>query len=253
MTFTQKIVNALIKRITRILCRVDDVQLKKVPNHGPLIVVANHVNFMEVPVLVTHLQPRPLNVISKVQTWDNPIKRYLFDMWDGIPLRMGEADLNAYQAVLSALGNRRIVGITPEGTRSHNGRLQVGHPGVVLLALRSGAPILPVVYYGSEHFWQNIRRLRRTDFHIVVGNPFHLDDRGDALSRPVREQIITEIMYQMAALLPPQNRGLYTNLRGATSKYLVFEKGIENNLLHAAGPPPDFRLRLQPSSIPSRS
>lgn len=253
MTFTQKIVNAVIKRITRILCRIDDAQLKKVPKRGPLIVAANHVNFMEVPVLVTHLQPRPLNVISKVETWDNPFKRYLFDMWDGIPLRMGEADLNAYQAVLSALSNGRIVGITPEGTRSHHGRLQVGHPGVVLLALRSGAPILPVVYYGSEHFWQNVRRLRRTDFHIIVGNPFHLDDRGEALSRTVREQIITEIMYQMAALLPPQNRGVYADLRRATSKYLVFERGHENNLLHAAGTPPDFRLRLQPSSIPSRS
>jgi 1-acyl-sn-glycerol-3-phosphate acyltransferase len=253
MTITQKIVNALIKRLTRILCRVDGAQLKKVPNHGPLIVVANHVNFMEVPVLITHLQPRPLNVISKVQTWDNPIKRYLFNMWDGIPLRMGEADLNAYQAVLSALDGGRIVGITPEGTRSHDGRLQVGHPGVVLLALRSGAPILPVVYYGSEHFWQNIRRLKRTDFHIVVGNPFHIDDRGEAMSRPVRDQIITEIMYQMAALLPPDNRGIYSDLRHATSRYLAFEKGVENNLLRAATHTPDFRMNLQPSSMPSRS
>lgn len=253
MTFTQKIVNVLIKRLTRILCRIDDAQLKKVPLHGPLIVVANHINFVEVPVLVTHLQPRPMNVISKVQTWDNPLKRYLFNMWDGIPLRMGEADLNAYQAVLLALGNGRIVGITPEGTRSHHGKLQVGHPGVVLLALRSGAPILPVVYYGSENFWQNIHRLKRTNFHIVVGNPFRLDDGGECLSRPVREQIITEIMYQMAALLPPQNRGLYADLRHASSDHLVFEKGVENNLLHAARQSPDFRLKLQPSRIPSHS
>ena len=255
MTFTQKIVNALVRRIVRILCRIDDTQMSKIPPHGPLIAVANHINFIEVPVLATSMQPRPFSVISKVQTWDNPFKRYLFDMWGGIPLRMGEADLNAYRQVLDALAEGRIVGIAPEGTRSHHGRLQKGYPGVVLLALRSGAPVMPVAYYGSEHFWRNFKRLRRTDFNIVVGNPFRLDSRGEALSRDVREQMTSEIMYQMAALLPPQNRGLYADLENATSKYLVFEEGVPNNLLAAREQPPPAALgiKLNPKSNLSTS
>ena len=58
--------------------------------------------------------------------------------------------------------------IAPEGTRSGNGRLQRGLPGAVLLAMRSGAPLLPMAYYGGEKFRDNLRNLRRTDFHIQI-------------------------------------------------------------------------------------
>jgi 1-acyl-sn-glycerol-3-phosphate acyltransferase len=106
--------------------------------------------------------------------------------------------------------------------------LQQGHPGVVILALRSGAPLLPVVYYGAENFRENLRRLRRTDFHIVVGEPFYVDAGGERVTRQVRRQMVDEIMYQMAALLPPAYRGVYSDLSAATEKYLTFpteEKG----------------------------
>ena len=251
MRLDQKIVNALLKRLVRILCRIDDSQLVKLPMEGPLIMVGNHINFMEAPVLATHVQPRKFNVISKVETWDNPFKHYLFNMWDGIPLRMGEADLKAYRQVLNVLKEGRIVGIAPEGTRSHHGRLQKGYPGVVLLALRAGVPVIPVVYHGSEFFWQNLRRLKRTDFKIIVGNPFKLDSQGEALSREVREQMTREIMYQMAVLLPPENRGLYADLENATSKYIVFEPGVENNLLHPWEEKAAGKLKLHAGQVVS--
>ena len=232
MNFLHKIVHFLLKIFVRTICRINAEELDKLPPKGPLLVVANHINFIEVPVIATHVQPRPFSVLSKVETWDNPVKHFLFNMWDGIPLRRGEADLKAYRQVLDALKAERIVGVAPEGTRSHDGRLQKGFPGIILLALRSGAPVLPVVYYGSEHLWQNLRRLKRTDFNIVVGNPFRLKDRGEALSRAVREQMTREVMYQLAVMLPAENRGVYTDLENATSEYLEFEPGADNNLLH---------------------
>jgi 1-acyl-sn-glycerol-3-phosphate acyltransferase len=115
-----------------------------------------------------------------------------------------------------------ILFIAPEGTRSRHGRLQQGHPGVVLLALRSGAPVLPFAHYGIERYRENLRRLRRTDWHFVVGRPFHLDPGEARVTRKVRQQMVDEMMYQVAALLPSAYRGVYSDMSAATETYLAF-------------------------------
>ncbi|MBI9045589.1 MAG: 1-acyl-sn-glycerol-3-phosphate acyltransferase [Anaerolineaceae bacterium] len=231
MKFSHKLVNAGVKGITRTLCRIDPAQFEAIPMDGPLICIENHINAMEAPIIVTQFLPRRIRAVSKVETWDNSFYRFLFNTWGGIPLRMGEADLNAFAAMKAALESGEIVGLAPEGTRSHDGKLQKGYPGTVLLAVRSGAPIMPIAHYGIEEFWQNLKRLKRTDFNIVVGNPFKINTHGEAMSRPVREQMAAEMMYQLAALLPPEYRGLYADFRKATSKYLQFENEADNNLL----------------------
>jgi 1-acyl-sn-glycerol-3-phosphate acyltransferase len=233
MTLIHRIVVSTIKGLLRLLCRVDDAQLVRVPDRGPLIVVANHVNFLEVPLLYTHLQPRPVLGFAKVEAWDNPVIGALFDMGSAIPLYRGEADVTAFRQALKALEAGHILALAPEGTRSGHGRLQRGRPGAVLLALRSGVPLLPLVYYGGELFWHNLARLRRTDFHIVVGQPFYLDAGGVKVTRQVRQQMTDEIMYQMAALLPSAYRGVYSDLAAATETYLRFPPGVESNLCRA--------------------
>jgi 1-acyl-sn-glycerol-3-phosphate acyltransferase len=233
MTLTYWVVTSTIKSLTRLLCRVDDAQLEQVPDRGPLILVANHVNFLEVPLLYTHLRPRPMIGFAKAETWDNPALRLLADLWGAIPLHRGEAAVVALHQALKALEAGHILGVAPEGTRSGHGRLQRGYPGVVFLALRSGAPLLPMVYYGGELFWSNLNRLRRTDFHIVVGRPFYLDAGGVKVTREARQQMTDEIMYQMAALLPQAYRGVYSDLATATEAYLRFPPGVESNLRRA--------------------
>lgn len=232
MTLAYSMVNSTIKGLARLFCRVDDGQLAKVPERGPLILVGNHINFLEAPILYTHLQPRPLAGFAKAETWDNPALGMLADLWGAIPLHRGEVDMAALRQALKALEDGRILGVAPEGTRSGDGRLQRGNPGIVLLALRSGAPLLPLVTYGGELFWQNLARLRRTDFSIVVGQPFHLDAGAVKVTRQIRQQMTDEVMYQMAALLPTAYRGVYTDLADATEAYLRFPSGTESNLSH---------------------
>ena len=232
MTVTQTVVRASLKRVTRLLCRVDDAQLAKVPAHGPLILVANHVNFLEVPLLYSHLHPRALTGFAKIETWNNPAMAFLFDLFGAIPLRRGEADVAAIRRGLEVLEAGHILAVAPEGARSGHGRLQRGHPGVVMLALRSGAPLLPMVYYGGERLRRNLTRLRRTDFHIVVGNLFCLN-AGGKVTREMRQQMTDEIMYQVAALLPPDYRGYYADLSAATETYLRFPAPSGSNLRRA--------------------
>ncbi len=233
VTLIYRVVTLTIKRLTRILCQVNDAQLTRVPDRGPLIVVINHINFLEAPVMYTHLQPRPVTALAKAETWDNPALRLLADLWGAIPLNRGEVDVAALRQALAALEAGYILIMAPEGTRSGHGRLQRGHPGVAFLALHSSAPLLPVVYHGGELFWRNLTHLRRTDFHIVVGQPFYLDAGGVKVTRQVRQQMADEIMYQKAALLPPAYRGVYSDLAMATETYLRFLPGAESNLRHA--------------------
>jgi 1-acyl-sn-glycerol-3-phosphate acyltransferase len=222
MTLAFRAVTHTIKGLTRILCRIDAESLEHVPPRGPLILVCNHVNFLEVPLVFSHLQPRTVTGFAKSETWESPLLGPLFDLWGGIPLRRGTADRLALRQGLDALAQGKIVAITPEGTRSGHGRLQRGHPGVVVLALHSGAPLLPLVYYGGESFHRNLRRMRRTDFRIKVGRIFYVDPGGVKITRAVRNRITEEIMYQLAALLPAEYRGVYADLEAATTQYLRF-------------------------------
>lgn len=222
MTLSHFFVVATLKGLTSLICRIDDAQLAQVPDRGPLIVVANHVNVIEIPIIYTRLQPRPVVGMVLADRWNNPLLGWVLDVGGTIPLRRGEPDVAALRTALDRLRSGYIIVIDPEGTRSGDGCLQKGHPGAVLLALRSGAPLLPVVFHGGEHYKDNLRRLRRTDFHIEVGRPFHLDAGGRRVTRQVRQRMIDEVMYQMAALLPPAYRGVYSDLSAATEEYLAW-------------------------------
>lgn len=222
MGFQKWLTLTVIETLIKMACRVHDAQIARVPLHGPLIIIANHINFLEVPVMYVHTQPRPVTGFAKAEHWANPFTAWLFDVFDAIPLERGEADMDAIRAALAALEAGRILVIAPEGTRSYHGRLQKGRPGTAMVALHSGAPVLPLVYYGGEKLKENLKRLRRTDFHIVVGEPFRIDTGGERVTRQIRQQITDEMMYQLAALLPPEYRGIYADLEAATTTYLRF-------------------------------
>jgi 1-acyl-sn-glycerol-3-phosphate acyltransferase len=222
MSLAFTVVTTSIKSITRILCNVDDSQLKSVPEHGPLIIASNHINFMEVPLLYTHLQPRRVTGFAKAETWDNPAMALLFDLWGAIPIQRGEADTSAFRRALEALKAGKILAIAPEGTRSKDGQLQRGLPGIVMLAHHSDAPILPVVYYGGERLQDNLKGLKRTDFHIRVGRVFKLAFPEGKMDHATRTKMIEEIMYQIASLLPPEYRGYYADTAKSSANYINY-------------------------------
>jgi 1-acyl-sn-glycerol-3-phosphate acyltransferase len=102
-----------------------------------------------------------------------------------------------------------IFGIAPEGTRNKNGRLLRAYPGAVLLAVRSGVPILPVAHWGGEVYLNNLKHLKRTDFYLRVGEVFRLKVDGVKMRGETRQQIADEMMYRVAELMPQEYRGAY--------------------------------------------
>ncbi|MBN1440129.1 MAG: 1-acyl-sn-glycerol-3-phosphate acyltransferase [Anaerolineales bacterium] len=221
MNIAQTVVYSPIRALGRTLCRVHDEELARIPHQGPLLIVANHVNFLDVPIFYTHLIPRSVTGFAKIETWKNPAIGLLFSLGGAIPIRRGVVDRTAFGRARDALRAGRILAIAPEGTRSGDGRLQKAQTGVSVLALESGAPVLPVAYYGGENFRRNIVRLVRTDFHFRVGTPFRVRLEGGRPTREARENITADIMYRLAALMPPEYRGHYADLSKATNRYLV--------------------------------
>ena len=222
MSLAFSVVTTSIKSITRLLCNIDGSQLRNVPEHGPLIIASNHINFIEIPLVYTHLQPRKITGLVKAETWDNPAMGFLFDLWEAIPIQRGEADSNAFRCALEVLKRGNILAIAPEGTRSGDGKLKRGLPGIVLLAHLSHAPIIPLVYFGGERLRDNLYRLRRTDFHIRVGKMFKLYFPAGKVDRNLRIAMVDEIMYQMAALMPLEYRGFYADFTKFSTKYIHY-------------------------------
>ncbi len=227
--FAKRLVAGIIAALVNVLCRIDDAQMRALDITEPLIIITNHINFLEVPILYTRLPYEDIVGISKIENWEPLLFRLLFNLYDVVPVTRGSAEISTFRKLLDALAEGKIALIAPEGTRSHHGQLQAGKPGVVFVAQKSGAPILPIAHYGGEQFKDNLRHLRRTDFHIEVGQPFHLDVPRRMTSE-TRQAVTDEIMYRLAALLPPEYRGVYADLESATTHYLHFASPEHNNL-----------------------
>ena len=225
MDLFQQIAALFFRALTGRMFRVDDAALAKVPSHGPLIIVTNHVHIPEIPTLYVRLLPRKVYGMAQAErVLDKNLWGAILRWIDTIPVWRGEADLNALRTGIQRLNEGNIILLDPEGTRSHDGRLQKGQPGAILMALHSGAAVVPVVHYGSENYQENLKRLRRTDMHYVVGKPFRVEAGSERVTSAIRQRMIDEVMFQMAGILPPQYRGAYADLNTASHKYLVFDE-----------------------------
>jgi 1-acyl-sn-glycerol-3-phosphate acyltransferase len=204
----------------QLVYRVEHAELSRVPRHGPLIAVVNHTGQVEAPLFYSQLYPRHLSALAKVENWDSAFLAWIFNLWEIVPVRRGEADMEAMKKSLGILERGYIFGMAPEGTRNRTGVLARAQPGVALLALRSKAPVLPLAHWGGEKLNENLRRLRRTDFHIRVGSAFRLEARGERVTREMRQKMADEIMYQVAKLLPQEYRGAYADAENAPQEYI---------------------------------
>ncbi len=214
-------VNWVLRRIFSIICRIDADELAKIPKNGPLILVGNHVNFLEAPIMMPYLNNPNIVAVAKQESWKNPLFKFLFNLWGVIPIDRDAIDQQAFRRSLDTLAEGKILAVFPEGTRSKDGQLLKGKPGVVAIASKSQAPLLPISFYGYENFWDNLKHLRKTDFHIVVGQPFQLNLNGNGLSKDTRQQITDEIMYKIAELLPNRYHKNYPDTHEYSYKFVV--------------------------------
>lgn len=220
MNMMRSLLNGFVKFIGNIVLEIDDDELNKFPQEGPLISVANHINFLDVPIIISHLHPRPTTGLVKKENWEHPFFRFLFNVWDGIPIDRDIMDFTAFQKAKQALDEKKILAVSPEGTRTEDGKLIRAKSGIALLASQVDVPILPMAYWGQENFSENFKRLKRTPMMIKVGRCFRINFEGKRKSKELMQDAADAIMLEIAKLLPEKYHGVYKNI-SVDSKELI--------------------------------
>jgi len=191
--------------------------LDRIPRQGPLIIAANHLSNADGVLVGGWLTPalgRRIHWLGKREMVDWPILGRLARAGSVHPIDRGTADIEAFRLAQRILDEGHVLVIFPEGTRSPTGALQEAKDGLAMLALRTGATILPVGVAGTDRFWPRGRFPRPGGrLTLRVGEAFRLSDVLPAgLDRRAAKSLATKaIMARIAALLPPRHRGAYAD------------------------------------------
>jgi len=195
----------LTKLVTFYMMDATVTGMENFPKKGPALVVINHLGDADVVLLAATI-PTTIDGMGKIELNEHWFVGPMFRAYGVIWVHRGRPDRKAIRAALDGLSQGRIVAIAPEGRQSLDGGLEEGTEGAAFLALKSGAPIVPLGMTGTENeniyngkFW------KRAKVTLAVGKPFYLkkyDDRQTMLREGTKQ-----VMQSLADLLPESYKG----------------------------------------------
>ncbi len=203
----------IARAVLSCLARVRVQGAMNLPQDGPLIVAMNHLSNADPPIVGGWVAPplgrRPI-FLAKQQLFVGPVGWFLRSQ-GVMPVRAGGSDMEAFHTCRRLLERGEVLVISPEGTRSFDGRLAEPKPGVALLATRLGVPVLPVGISGSDRFLGRGARFPRIGARITVrvGRPFMLRLDPAMPRRAAFDAANLELMRRIAALVDERHRGRY--------------------------------------------
>jgi len=202
-------VQRLLRFLFKFLIRVHVRGLENMPAAGPAILTPNHVSWFDVVLLTAFSKAPPVTFAAK--KWEHvPIINLLFRHFgQAIFVYRGAPDRHALLAALQALRAGCVLGLAPEGTRSHDGILRKGHDGAAWLASRTDAIIIPIAMWGHENVISDWLHLRRPHVYFHVGEPFRLPPSARTARSRDMAPYTEMIMHRIAEMLPPERRGYY--------------------------------------------
>jgi 1-acyl-sn-glycerol-3-phosphate acyltransferase len=143
-----------------------------VPVDGGVILAVTHKSWGD-PILTALAFPRPLRFMAKSELFENRYSRWLVTTLGAFPIKRGSADIEALRATLGIVAAGEMLLMFPEGHRFHDDEIHDFHAGIGMLAVRSGAPILPVALKGTKHLVRD-HLPRRPRVEVVIGPPVDL-------------------------------------------------------------------------------
>ncbi len=211
---------ALVSRIgSRCFARVQVDGLDRIPATGAVILAANHISNADPIVagawITPALQRRRIHWLGKRELFDWPGFGWLAAQCGVHPVDRDNADVEAFRLATRILEVGHVLLAFPEGTRSPSGELQPAKDGIAMLAMRTGAQVVPIGINNTDAVWPKAHRLPsplpRHTITVRVGEPFRVAavlpagvDRRTAKGLATRE-----IMSRIAELLEPRHRGVY--------------------------------------------
>jgi len=196
-----------VKSLLLTLTRFQVVGGGNVPKTGPLIVVSNHLSQADPPIIGAGI-PRRIVFMAKEELFRSPLMALVVKGFGAFPVRKQGADRDALRQAQEVLEKGLALGVFPEGTRSKTGVLQPGMLGAAFIALRTGAPVLPVGICGTEEL-RGAGFLRHPAITINIGEPFTVAPAQGRVTRQALQDLTAYIMERIAQLLPPSYQGVY--------------------------------------------
>jgi 1-acyl-sn-glycerol-3-phosphate acyltransferase len=181
---------------------------ENIPPMGPLIVVSNHLSYID-PSVLSHAVKRRLNFLAKRSLFIGfPVSQMLY-AYGAHPLNRQGSDIAAVRWAKDKLSRDGTLVIFPEGTRS-NGELLRGKQGAARIIQMTGSTILPVGITGTQHLQSLLRAVNPTgNIKVTIGPPFSLPTIEGKISPDVMQSMTDMIMGRIASLLPNEYRGVY--------------------------------------------
>lgn len=209
--FRYHFMNAVFQVV--LLCLLASKKLvgrENLPASGPYLFLVNHPSHLDFLFLLTTLpamRGRFLASEKWLRYWViGPVLRFL----GAISITRGAANSAGLKEALKSLHGGEILGLNPEGTSSRSGMLK-GKNGAAYLANRADVAILPVALVNTDQVIKNAKRLRPTKVEVRIGQPFKLPAQNHYSDWKTKSAHTHLIMIHIAALLPPECRGYYTD------------------------------------------
>jgi len=210
MSAKRRFLVGAVRGLLRLLTRTQVYGHENLPPGGPLIVVFNHMAHVDGPLVLASV-PWEVEAIALAGLYELPVLGQLLRLYDAIPVHRDEFDRQVLRRALQVLAEGKVLILAPEARMSPTCTLERGRTGAAYLALRSGAPVLPIGLAGTETVYSSWRQFRRPRLSANIGPVFRLD--GPLARGAERKAQLTsgrdEIMRRIAALLPLEYRGVY--------------------------------------------
>lgn len=200
----------LMKLLTFLFMDATVTGMENFPKNGPALVVINHLGDADAVLLGASI-PFMIDGMGKIELNDHWLVGPIFRAYGIIWVHRGRPDRKALRAALDGLVEGRMLALAPEGRQSVIGGLEDGNEGAAFLALRSGAPIVPIAMTGTENvnIYSHMKRFERARVTLSVGKPFVLQEQANR--QAMLREGTRQIMESLADLLPESYRGNYSS------------------------------------------
>ena len=180
----------------KLFFRYEILGAENIPVSGGAIIAANHISLWDPPVVGAGAT-RPIHFMAKEELFAVPPLKWIITKINAFPVRRGAADRTAIRYAINLLKNGEVLGLFPEGTRSKTGMLGKPEPGIAMIAIKAGVPIIPTAIIGTNKVGKNGCLFPK--FIIKYGKPIVVNE--EKTDKEAMENLGKIIMQEISSLL----------------------------------------------------
>lgn len=155
----------------RLFFRYRAIGQEHIPKRGGVLVAANHASFLDIPLLGCGIRRR-VAFLGRQDLFPIPVLNWFVQRLGWIPIRLDRLDREGFGKAIRLLKGGKAVVIYPEGTRTLDGALQPGRPGIGVIVAETGCPVVPAYIAGTyEALPMGTALVRLHPVRVTFGKP----------------------------------------------------------------------------------